>query len=313
MATSGSTNINLTRNQIITDAFMMIGVLGAEDTLAASDQTFANRILDSMIKQWQSIGIGLWAQTEATVFLTDETAKYQLGGTSPAKASNTVVETTTTAAAASGASTVVVTTATGMAASDNIGIVLDNDTIQWTTISSIASLTITLADTLTSAAASGNRIYTYTTALNRPVDISQIRLRNDSNIDRVLTKLSREDYFSIPNKDTVGVPSQYYYDPQLSSAFIYLWPKPNSVDQRLKITYTRPLEDMDASTNNPDFPQEWLLAIVYNLAVLLAPAYGKETKVQGGLGQMASFALQTAKSFDIDTGSVFIVPEGRDN
>lgn len=313
MATSGSTDVNLTRNQIITDALMAIGVLGAEDTLAASDQTYANRVLDQMIKQWQATGIGLWAKTEATLFLTDGTAKYQLGGSGAAKASNTVVETTTTAAAALGASTIAVTTATGMAVSDNIGIVLDNNTIQWTTISAIASLTITLAATLTSAAASGNRVYTYTTAVGRPLDITQVRLRNDSDSDRVLTPLAREDYFAIYNKTTEGVPSVCYYDSQLNSAFLYVWPVPDSVDMRIKYTYTRTLDDMDSATDNPDFPQEWLLAIVFNLAVLLAPAYGKEPKVQQGLGQMASYALQTARSFDIDAGSVFFRPDTGDD
>lgn len=312
MSTSGSVNVNLNRNQIINDAFLLIGVLGAEDTLSAADQAYGNRILDIMIKQWQAMGIGLWTTTESTVFLTSGTASYQLGGSSPAKASTTVVETTTTAAAALGAGSIAVTTATGMTIGDNIGIVLDSGTIQWTTITNISSLTITLNAVLTGAAASGNRVYTYTTALNRPFDITQVRLRNNSDIDRVLTKLAREDYFAIPNKTTTGVPSLFYYDSQLTSATLYLWPVPDSVNLRLKATIQRTLEDMDAAANNPDFPQEWLLAIVYNLAVFLAPAYGKEVKIQQGLGQMANFALQTAKSFDIDAGPTFFLPDFRD-
>ncbi len=309
MATSGSTNFALTRNQIITDAFTVLGVLGAEDTLSSADLAYGNRVFDQMIKQLQADGIGIWAKTEATLFLTDGVASYQLGGSNPAKASNTVVETTSTASAALGAGTIAVTSVTGMTALDNIGIVLDSGVIQWTTITSIASLTITLGAVLTGAVASGNRVYTYTTAISRPFDITQARLRNSTDFDRLLKPVAREYYFSIPNKTTESTPTLYHYAPQLNNATLYLWPTPDSVNLRVKFTYTRTLEDMDSSTDNPDFPQEWLLALGYNLAVFLAPAYGKESKVQQGLGQLANYALTTAKNFDIDSGSVFFLPE----
>ncbi len=314
MSTSGSINFSQTRNDLIKDALTYIGCLGVEDTLGAEDLNFANRQLDKMIKAWQGQGIGIWSKTEATILLTSGVAKYQLGGSNPAKASDTVVETTTTAAASLGASTVVVASVSGMTIGDNIGIVLTGGTIQWTTITNIATLTITLGVVLTGAAASGNRIYTYTTALNRPLDVTQIRIRDNSDNDRDLgTQLAREDYFALTNKTTPGTPNAWYYDPQLVSGFIYLYPTPDSVNLRAKITYRRTLEDFDAAPNTPDFPQEWLLAITLNLAVVIAPAYGKETKVAQGLGAMANYAFSLARSLDVDAGSVFLAPSSRDH
>ncbi len=311
MATSGSRNFSLNRNQIITNALGLLKVVGAEDTVSSADMATSSQFLNMMIKLWEADGIGLWAQTEATLFLTASDGQYTLGGSSSDRIANTVVETTTSASASSGASSITVTSATGMTASDNIGIVLDSDSIQWTTISSIASTTITLATTLTADVASGNRVYTYTSTISRPHDVSQVRYRDDGDIDRELTQYSREEYFSIPNKNTDSIPLAYYYSPQLSGGELYLWPRPSTVNGRIKLTYVQTLQDFDASTDDADFPVEWLLALTYNLAVCLAPLYGKDSLVSQGLGQQADYYLRICKSFDHDTGPLYMVPDLR--
>jgi len=42
----------------------------------------------------------------------------------------------------------------------------------------------------------------------------------------------------------------------------------------IRLVYQRPYEDFDASTDEPDFPQEWFDAIKFGLADRLAPEYG---------------------------------------
>lgn len=311
MSTSGTITFNNTRNQIIQNALTLIAVAGAEDTISNADISFANQILNMMIKSWEAEGIGEWCTNEGTLLLQDDVAIYNLGGSSSSKASDTVVETNTSAAAISGATTVVVDSVTGMTIGDHIGIVQDDNTIKWTTISLISTLTLTIGSALTAAAASGNKIYVYTTVVNKPLRVTQIRFRDSNGFDRPLTRLMREDYMNLSDKSTQGDPTQWFLDMQLNTATLYLYPVPNSVSTQIKYTYTRSLEDLTGANENPDIPSQFLSALTYNLAVMLAPAYGKLDIVQKGLGQIAGNELSTCKGFDIEDGSIYIVPEIR--
>lgn len=318
MATSGSTDFNMTRNEIIQDAFLLIGVLGAEESLDASDQAIAARALNRMIKAWQAQGINIWRYQEGTLFFdTANQAKWTLSSTSIGDDfSDSVVTTTTGADEAAAQTTITVTSSTGMTASDWIGIELDDGTLHETTISSVDdSTTITIASGLASAASSGNEVFTYTTKAARPVRIESIRIRSSDDNDFNLEQLSRDEYFSLPTKDTTsGRPTGWYYDPgrgDTEGGTLYLWPRPDDVTLRAKITYVRTIEDFDSATDNPDLPVEWLDAIVYNLATRLGPMYGKDQKVINTIAPLAQTFLEEAKEFDNETGDFRVVPERR--
>lgn len=302
MATSGSTNYNLTRDNIITLAFQTLGVYGAGESPSSADTSFANDMFNMMVKAFQGQGAHLWKHTEAGIYFTADTAKYSLPGVS---GGDDPAETALASAAAAAATSLTVDSTTGMAVSDVILIELDAGTLQSTTISTIpSSTTLTIASGLTSVAAIDNKIYTYTTAIGRPLRISSARLRNSSDDDRELTALSRSEYFSLTNKDSAGSPTSYYYDPQLTTASLYVWPVPDTVDQRLEITYSKSLEDFDAAGDNPDFPQEWLLALMWNLASLLAPAYGKDAKARAIIIPRAEAELQKVLGYDKELGEI---------
>ena len=68
------------------------------------------------------------------------------------------------------------------------------------------------------------------------------------------------------------------------------------------------LEDLDASGDNPDFPSEWLDTIVYQLAVRIAPAFGKDAKKMGII-QEASQALEDLLNYNQESGSLFFSPD----
>jgi hypothetical protein len=82
------------------------------------------------------------------------------------------VETTLSAAEASGQTVISVTSSTGMTAADVVGIKMDDDTIHWSTIASVDSgVQITIDDATDDTAASGNKVYAYTTTAGRPTKI----------------------------------------------------------------------------------------------------------------------------------------------
>ena len=309
MATSGSVDFNRTRDQIIEGAMRLVEAIASGETPAADETADAADALNQMVKAWQAQGIHLWTMTEGTLFLTKGTAKYTLGPSGD-HATTSYAETTLSAAASNTDTTLTVTSITGMTASDNIGIVKDDGTFHWTTISgSPSGSTVTLATAIDGAAASGNTLYTYTSKIDRPLKIIDAR-REDSNQQEIPFSdiLTRDEYFDLPDKTTTGLSHQGYYDPQLTNGVLYLWPAPSSIDDIINFTFTRPLEDFDAATDNPDFPQEWISALKFNLAVEIAPEYGVTIEKQLNLKGMAKDKLDQVLGFDTEV-SVYFAPE----
>lgn len=320
MATSGSTDFNQTRNEIIIDAFALLGVYGVGRTVSAEDMALANNLLNKMVKAWQAQGLHLWAKEEAYLFVADNTGAYTLSSAATSArmcARDDAVITRLDGAHATSATAITVDTTVGMAAADIIGIVLDDDSVTWDTIATVdTSTTLTLTTGLDSAAASGKNVYTFTSRVEKPLRIHSMRrvegidsTTTTSRSEIPMIQLSHAEYFDLPMKSLNGLPSHFYYNPDILDGRLYLWPRPDSPSFYFEVTYDRMLEDLDASTDNIDFPQEWLECTTYQLAVRLAPAFGKDAKVMTMLAPMASAMLEDMKNWDQEIGSVFLVPE----
>jgi hypothetical protein len=317
MTTSGTFNFTETRDQIITNALSLLGVVAAGEPVNTNDITLCASLLNQMVKGWMAQGVHLWTEEEGTLFLINGQNQYILsssGGTQASDGSGTPVETTLATSAASSATTITPTTTVGMSSGDNIGIQLNNNTIQWTTINGApANGVVTLTAALTSAAASGNQVFTYTTVCPKPLSIHGARLRNSNGFDRTVKIEPRQVYDMIPQKSLTGSPIILMYSPQLSNGIVYLWPTPNDVSSRIEFTYLRTIQDFDASSDNPDLPQEWLECLAYNLAVRAAPAYGINL-ASGGIGgnpdilRMAAEFLDELKAWDCEQPYTKIIP-----
>lgn len=317
MATSGSVDYSTTRNLIIQDAFSEIGVLRFNGSLANQDMAFANRKLNDMIKAWNTKGLHLWTKSNGVLFLDQGTAAYTLSNTSTAAHvtnADTALTTELGADASSGDTTVTVDSSAGAAASDKIGFELDDGSIQWTTISSVTdSTTIVIAAALTGDAATDNNVYIYTTRINKPLRILNATLAQGTSTnvrETPMTAIGQEDYRYLSFKGKTGIPLYYYYDSQLSNGKLYLWPCPTDTEMRVLFTYERSLDDMDNSTDEPDFPIEWREAIVLNLAARLFPSYGKGGKVsQDQLLIRAQIALDDILGWDREIAPIQFVPD----
>src|SRR3990167_7092897 len=114
MSTSGSIDYTQTRNEIINEAFALIGVYGTGRTVSAEDMDTANKALNVMVKAYQADGLHLWAKEEAYLFLADNVGEYTLSSaTSSARAclrSDAVLTELSVAAAASATSLTVEST-----------------------------------------------------------------------------------------------------------------------------------------------------------------------------------------------------------
>ncbi len=316
---SGSTDFNQSRNSIVTDALILLGSMEQGETATAEDSEYAIRQLERMVKHWQGSGIHLWSRREATLFVTPSQAAYELGPSSAAHAAedNDIVRTTLSADEASGQTVLSITSTTDglvtMLAADKVGVVLDDDTLHWTTIATVDSATqITLSVATTGAAASGNFVYAYTNDLDRPLRIVDVRRRDESSDqDTPIIVQSHEEYQRLPNKAIDGETNITYYHPEHRNArgTIHLWPRPDSVARTMRLSCVLPLQDFDASGNNADLPTEWLDCIVWNLAKRLLPSYGASGQASAAMiMQGGTTMLMEMLQWDQEPSSIFFAP-----
>ncbi len=314
MTTSGTVTFSVNRDQIINDACFDAGVLGVGENLSDDDLQFCVRRLNMMVKQWQGTqdfapGLKMWSRKRGNLFLSGTTGQYNLGPGGSGWASS-FTSTTLSAAAAAGASTITVASASSIATGDNIGIVLTSGTIQWTTVNGApVGTTVTLTAVLTGAAASGNSVYNYATTLQgrQPLQILTAVLRDSQSNDTPLVVYNLQDYENLPSKtntQNTADPTAIYYEFQLTNGVLYTdSPAAADVTKYIHTVYLSPIEDFNASTDTPDYPQQWYLPLVTGLAVNIAPAF--QLPVTQDLKDNFARSLAIAQHTPVDTSSVF--------
>lgn len=137
----------------------------------------------------------------------------------------------------------------------------------------------------------------------RPLEITNVRIKDGAQETPIIS-LSRQEYFTLPNKESRGTPVNWYYDPQVATGVLYIWPTPSDATKTIKYTSRDPLEDFDTATDTPDFPQEWFEALAYNLAIRLAPKYSRP--LDEGVIVTAASTLATLKAWGQENESVYV-------
>lgn len=312
MATSGSVDFSVNRDEIIKDAMFEIGALGDSETPTDADIQLYSRYLNRLVKQWQgqadfAPGLKMWSRKRATLYLQNEENSYELGPTGDHWAV-APLETTLSVAATSGASSVTVTTVTGITSGMSIGIRQDDNSIHWTTVSgapsgSVVSLTAGTTDDCSAGAA----VFAYTTKARRPLQFVSLMWVNAANNELPMMPMTVQDYELLVRKINVGTPGMYYYESQLTDGVMYLNCYPSDTSARLQAVYISPIEDFDASTDTPDYPQQWYRALHFGLAVDIwgTARQGEPTKRLIGLRDEA---IAMARNQDVETTVSYFQP-----
>jgi len=311
MALSGSANYSINRDELITAAYEDMGLITPGGSPTAAELTSAATRLNIMIKAWMADGLQSWVIKRATLIPTLGAQSYSLG---TAHCSLSMNKTEMRIAASATDTTMEVDDTTGMTAADNVGVVTDDGTIHWTTISSVTdSDTFELTTGLDSAAAIDNHVYWYTTKIDRPNELTELYRREyDTVVDIPMTRLSRADFDTLSDKDNQGTPVNYYYDPQLTTAELYVWQtadatfaKNNVFELRIK----KPFDDLDSATDDFEFPQEWYEAILLGLEARIARKVGYPPNDYATLKLDAEIAKEMALSADIEHTSIYLRPD----
>lgn len=137
--------------------------------------------------------------------------------------------------------------------------------------------------------------------LNTPYPIRILQAwRNDTgNSTRIPIEIVPNFNFNLAPVSSGGSPIQLTYQPKINYGTIQVWPTPDTSaasNSTITIVYQRPTEYVSASSDTMDFPEEWYGAIIYALAVRLAPEWGIALPDRQMLKKEADEYLQNALS-----------------
>lgn len=108
----------------------------------------------------------------------------------------------------------------------------------------------------------------------RPLQVSNAFIRV-STTDFPIEIIGNDLYQQIGNKSTVGRPYFLYYQPEVTLGRIYLYPTPDAV-YTISISQLLPFTAFTGIAQAVTLPPGYLKALIWNLAVELAPEYGKQ-------------------------------------
>jgi len=151
--------------------------------------------------------------------------------------------------------------------------------------------------------------------MDRPVEIQSAYRSDTDDNDTQMTIFSREEYRMLTNKDSEGAPLNIYFDAQLDNSEINIWPVPNATDAAeftIELSWRKPADDADATTDDLEFPQEWYRALKWNLAQEIMSEYDLPEEKQRRISKFAKDSLKDAESSDTSSNtSVFFQPQNR--
>lgn len=236
MATSGSVNYNLTRDELVSEALRRLGVLEEGGTATANQLSEFAITLNIMLKHWQTHGSNLWVIKRKEITTVANQVSYTLGR-------------------------------------------------------SAADVT-----------------------MDRPLEVIRAYRRETATaIDTELQVYSKAEYLAQGDKDSASTPLAVYYDPQLTNGVLYIWPTADATfvaNNTISIIYRKPFDDMDAGSDDFEFPAEWYEPIVLGLMDRQSFRYGIPPRDRQLLKQEAAMALLEALSWDAEQHtSLFVQPD----
>lgn len=307
MAVSNSIDFTVTRDDIITEALELLGVLGEGESPNSDQISSMSRTLNSLIKAWQADELNLFAIQRLYLFPKKGQNEYTLASSTSDNITDSFRE--TTIGTESTGTTLVVAIDPTFTIGDYVGVQVNGTEVHWTTVATVTSaLQVELTAALPEAAEVGNKVFVYASKANRPMRVIESYTKQGS-VDVPNRVISRKDYNMLGYKAATGPINQVYFDPQVVDAKLFVYPQ--TVDETMYVTVfvQRTLADLDMATNNPEIPQEWYLPLAYNLAWVSVPKYGTPQMDGARIEKGALYWYNMASDFDNEHDtSIYITP-----
>ena len=315
MTTSGTVTFTVTRDDIILKALTDLGVIAEGQTPNAYQTQLAATNLNMLVKLWQgradfAPGLKVWSRVRADLILNAAKSVYSLGPSSTDNWASNLSVTTLAANLAEGATSIPITSASGMTSGDKFGILLQAGSIYWTTATFSGNTATIPSPGLPGPAIEGDRIYDYTALAIQPLEILTGRLIDISNTSIPIDPMTLQTYESLPttlDPNTASDPLAYYYERQLGNGMLYLNTFPADLSKYLHFVFLSPIQDFNEPTDNPDYPQNWYLALASGLTVISGPTF--QRTVTQDMKDIAMMSLKIAQNQDPETSELYFEPE----
>jgi hypothetical protein len=136
-------------------------------------------------------------------------------------------------------------------------------------------------NTGTQTVTQGTESYNLGTDVIDVLDVVVRRTTGTETIDIRLDRVSRAEYFNIPNKATQSRPSQFFLDKQ-NNPKLFLYPTPENSTDIIRFTKLTRLDDADNARNTMDIPFRFFpcfaAGLAYYLSIKRAPERTPELK-----------------------------------
>lgn len=109
----------------------------------------------------------------------------------------------------------------------------------------------------------------------RPQSIAGAWVRDNQGLEHKVRLISELQYRNIADKTVQGRPSMLFYDPEHPLGRIYLYPTPDAAET-LHLESLKPFTALDGLSQEVSLPPGYAQALKWNLALELAPEFGKQ-------------------------------------
>jgi len=152
---------------------------------------------------------------------------------------------------------------------------------------------------------------------DKPLKVIQGFYRNKQvtpYIDIPVMVLSKQEYNVLGSKFSTGTANTIFYDPRKLNGVLYVYLTPDlnaQTNLELHIVAQMPLDDLTTALGVPDFPNEWMNCLMWNLADQLSLEYGVPMNARQEIAQRASTYKTLLSDWDVESSSTFFSPDFR--
>lgn len=152
---------------------------------------------------------------------------------------------------------------------------------------------------------------------DKPLKVIQGFYRNKQvtpYIDIPVMVLSKQEYNVLGSKFSTGTANTIFYDPRKLNGVLYVYLTPDlnaQTNLELHIVAQMPLDDLTSALGVPDFPNEWMNCLMWNLADQLSLEYGVPMNARQEIANRASTYKTMLSDWDVEASSTFFSPDFR--
>ena len=156
-----------------------------------------------------------------------------------------------------------------------------------------------------------------TPIVDKPLKLIQAWYRNNEAtppIDVPLQLLSKQEYNTMGSKYSTGVPNSIFYDIKQNNGIVYAYLTPNTfvaTNYYLHLVMQMPMNDINKAQDIPDFPNEWMNCLVWNLADQVAMDYTVPANHRAEIMSRAKAYKDQMTDWDVESTSTFFQPDLR--